>query len=56
MLETICCLPFELGGNLTEDLSPGKASVGDLDPLEVQIRILPFSHKGVERTEIMLAK
>ncbi len=23
---------------------------------EVRIRILPFSHKGVERTEIMFAK
>jgi hypothetical protein len=32
----------------------------DPDPLvrasEVRIRILPFSHKGVERTEIMLVK
>jgi hypothetical protein len=30
----------------------------DPDPLvkEVWIRILPFSQKGVERTEIMLAK
>ncbi len=29
----------------------------DPDPLEVliRLRILPFSHKGVERTEIMLA-
>jgi hypothetical protein len=41
-------------------------SVGDPDPhvfgppgsvsQEVRSRILPFSHKGVERTEIMLAK
>ncbi len=46
------------------------SSVGDLYPdpagfwaswirileSEVQIRILPFSHKGIERTEIMLVK
>ncbi len=40
-----------------------KTSVGDLDPdvlgptwsgSEVRIRLLPFSRKGVERTEIML--
>ncbi len=31
-------------------------SVGDPDPSEVWIQILPLSHKGVERTEIMLAK
>ncbi len=28
----------------------------DPDPARLLIRILPFSHKGVEQTEIMLAK
>jgi hypothetical protein len=33
---------------------PGSGSVSQES--DVPIRILPFSHKGVERTEIMLAK
>jgi hypothetical protein len=33
---------------------PGSGSSGDRNPLsDVRIRILPFSHKCVERTEIL---